>query len=378
MESYIGKNIEDIGTPALLVDKKAFENNCKTMLERAKNMGDVKVRGQTKTHKTVEGAIIQTGGTKKCLVTSTLNESEMYADAGFDDILYGYPLLQSHMRRNYALAERLDQYHVMVVNFEGVELLKNTPPPPNKKWSVFLKVDCGYPRSGIPADDENCINIAKALNEHQNKIIFQGLYAHCGNSYSANSVDGVVSARNSAIETISKVANKLKSLGIQVKNVGTGSTPSFSHDGSQTDILTEIHPGNYIFYDIQQKLLGSCDMKDIAAVVMVRIAAHFPQRNEMLIDSGHLALSEQGFKQLGGTFAIVKDHPHLELYHMTQEIGFVRPKNGNNKLQFSEYPIGSILYLYQYHVCDTASRFPVYYVHENGVVVDEWKPTKWW
>ena len=35
----------------------------------------------------------------RCLVTSTLVESEMYADAGFDDILYGYPLIESHMKR---------------------------------------------------------------------------------------------------------------------------------------------------------------------------------------------------------------------------------------------------------------------------------------
>ena len=68
MESYIGKRIEDISTPAFLVDKIVFENNCKQMLERAKNMGNVKVRGQTKTHKTVQGGIIQTGGTKKCFV----------------------------------------------------------------------------------------------------------------------------------------------------------------------------------------------------------------------------------------------------------------------------------------------------------------------
>ena len=378
MASYIGKRIEDIATPAMLVDKLVIENNCKEMLERAKDMGNVKVRGQTKTHKTVEGAILQTGGTKKCLVTSTFNESEMYADAGFDDILYGYPLLPHHMERNYTLTERLNQYHVMVVNLEGVEILRKTPPPPNKKWSVFLKVDCGYSRSGVAAEDENCVNIAKALNDQPDTIVFQGLYAHCGNSYSAQSVDGVKAARDLAIDTISKVGSKLRSLGIEVKNIGTGSTPSFSHASAKTNILTEIHPGNYVFYDMQQKLLGSCEMKDIAAIVMVRIAAHFSQRNEMLIDCGHLALSEQGFNQLGGTFAIVKDHPDLQLYHMTQEIGFIRPTNTEEKIDFTKFPIGSVIYLYQYHVCDTASRFPVYYIHENGIVVEEWKPTKWW
>ena len=43
------------------------------MLERAEESG-VELRGQTKTHKTVEGGIIQTGGTKRKIVTSTLIE----------------------------------------------------------------------------------------------------------------------------------------------------------------------------------------------------------------------------------------------------------------------------------------------------------------
>ena len=43
------------------------------MLERAKESG-VELRGQTKTHETLEGGILQTGGTKRKIVTSTLIE----------------------------------------------------------------------------------------------------------------------------------------------------------------------------------------------------------------------------------------------------------------------------------------------------------------
>ena len=46
---------------------------CRKMLERAESSG-VDLRGQTKTHKTVEGGILQTGGTKRKIVTSTLVE----------------------------------------------------------------------------------------------------------------------------------------------------------------------------------------------------------------------------------------------------------------------------------------------------------------
>ena len=53
------------------------------------------------------------------LVTSTFAESQMFADAGFDDILYGYPLLEAHMTRNYQLAEQLNEYHLFVTNMES-------------------------------------------------------------------------------------------------------------------------------------------------------------------------------------------------------------------------------------------------------------------
>ena len=53
--------------------------------------------------------------------------------------------------------------------------------------------------------------------------------------------------------------------------------------------------------------MGSCEDKDIAARVLTRIIGHFPgKRNQMIIDAGFLALSEQGFKELGGTLAIIK------------------------------------------------------------------------
>ena len=70
----------------------------------------------------------------RCIVVSTLTEAEMYAEAGFDDILYGYPLLPGHMPRNYQLCQNLDAYHLMINNVEGATTLANTAPPNGKKW----------------------------------------------------------------------------------------------------------------------------------------------------------------------------------------------------------------------------------------------------
>ena len=136
----------------------------RVMLERAEESG-VELRGQTKTHKTVEGGILQTGGTKRKIVTSTLIEvvkggrggwgfvhlncsitiivlqCEMYADAGFDDILYGFPFIPSHLERVFRLTSRLEMFHMMVTSEEMCQYLASNEPPEGKSWSVFLKVN---------------------------------------------------------------------------------------------------------------------------------------------------------------------------------------------------------------------------------------------
>merc|ERR1711953_1011168 len=255
--SQVGKNIQDLPTPCLIVSAKAVEDNCTKMLEKAQKLG-VQLRGQTKTHKTIEAGVLQTGGTKRCIVVSTLTEAEMYAEAGFDDILYGYPLLPGHMPRNYQLCQNLDAYHLSAIEF-------------------------------------------------------QGLYAHCGNSYQGSNDDEVKQARDEAITKLDKVAQVIQDSGLRllVKHQGIGSTPSCSQNieaGNEwKKNLAEIHPGNYVFYDLQQEKLGSCHREDIAARVLTRIIGHFGgQRNQMIIDAGFVALSQQGFDELGKTMAIIK------------------------------------------------------------------------
>ena len=65
----------------------------------------------------------------------------MYADAGFDDILYGFPFIPSHLERVKRLTRRLEMFHVMVTSEEMCQYLASNEPPEGKSWSVFLKVD---------------------------------------------------------------------------------------------------------------------------------------------------------------------------------------------------------------------------------------------
>lgn len=97
--------------------------------------------------------------------------------------------------------------------------------------------------------------------------------------------------------------------GIKFKNVGIGSTPSCSHDSTLYAQLSEIHPGNYVFYDAQQVKLGSCGINDVAGKVLTRVIGHSVRRNQLLVDCGFSALTKQGFQELERSFAIIEVGP---------------------------------------------------------------------
>ena len=55
---------DDLRTPTLVIDVGIAERNASLMLERARRLG-CRLRPHVKTHKTVEGALLQTGGVKE-------------------------------------------------------------------------------------------------------------------------------------------------------------------------------------------------------------------------------------------------------------------------------------------------------------------------
>jgi D-serine deaminase-like pyridoxal phosphate-dependent protein len=97
-----------------------------------------------------------TGGTKRCIVVSTLSEAEFFADGGYDDITYGFPITPDKLPQAAKLMERLQKFHVFVDNDVILKALVNVSLPKGKKWSVFLKVDCGYRRGKIAIHGSDC------------------------------------------------------------------------------------------------------------------------------------------------------------------------------------------------------------------------------
>ena len=103
------QRLDDITTPAFIVNRHAFQQNCELLQVIAHKNGITRLRPHVKTHKTREGCIIQAGiesddssATSGALVigfvASTIPEVRMIVElanekgAPFNDIVYAIPI----------------------------------------------------------------------------------------------------------------------------------------------------------------------------------------------------------------------------------------------------------------------------------------------
>ncbi|MEE2828817.1 MAG: DSD1 family PLP-dependent enzyme, partial [Myxococcota bacterium] len=161
-----------------------------------------------------------------------------------------------------------------------------------------------------------------------------------------------------------------------------GSTPTCVHT---TDLsgVTEVRPGNYSFFDLFQAQLGSCRVEDIALSVLATVIGHYPDRQQLVIDAGALALSKDagaqhldpdcGFGQicdLGG-----QKLPGLHLRSLSQEHGIVVSRSG---VFPADLGVGSRVRILPNHACLTAACHDRYHQVEGEEVVGWWTPVRGW
>ncbi|KAM8810446.1 D-serine dehydratase-like [Eudromia elegans] len=374
--AWLGRRLEELPTPALAVAEATARRNAERMLERCRALG-VRLRPHVKTHKTLEGAVLATGGTCRGITVSTLAEARFFAAAGFDDILYAYPVCGARVAECAALAERLDAFQVLLDSAAGLALLRARPLRPGKRWLVWLKVDCGNGRVGVRPTEPGALELARAVAQAApHAVTLVGAYAHCGDTYACGGVAEVQDVARATAAALLHFVATLRRAGVPCPQASMGSTPSCSHPVPEMGGLTELHPGNYLFYDLQQVQLGSCGPQDVALRVLTRVLGHYPRRNQLLVDCGWAALSLHGQRQGPAGCAAVEGHPELRLAGLTQEHGLLEPVSGT--LDFERFPLGTVLALIPFHACATAAMHPVYYVHAQGRVVALWRPVRGW
>ncbi|XP_033728177.1 D-threo-3-hydroxyaspartate dehydratase-like [Pecten maximus] len=392
MAEQIPDKVLNVPTPCFLVDLDKLTRNAKVMQSRCDKLG-VQLRPHTKTHKTVEAADILSAGRRRCVTVSTLAEAELYAESGYDDILYAFPITTNKIARCRKLNDKLGAFHVMLDSKAGYQALESSGT--KKLWSVYLEIDVMYNRTGVSWKSDDVVELATLISG-SDVMTFRGLYCHNGDTYHNKGGEEIRTSGKESTAVLMEVKQsgymfpKRKESENAIRTITCfcimaflavlfvwGSTPSCSHPDDSMSSLEEFSPGNYVFYDLMQKDIGSCKMEDIAGRVATRIIGHKIDLNILIIDCGFLALSKDGMENnLPNGPWIIQDNPNLRLVGMSQELGKVTAIEG--EINFASHPIGSMMFIYPYHSCATAAMHSVYFVHSGDSITSVWRPTRGW
>lgn len=369
--------IKIIKTPALLIDKNILQQNLIAMQQKADRFG-VALRPHIKTHKCIEIANEQVKLGAKGITVSTFYEAAKFADAGFTDITWAFPIPYDYVDDAIKLSEKIT-FRVLIDSLETFEFLETKCLIRGKQIHVWLEVDCGQHRSGVNPKLNSAEQLATILAESKH-LIFDGILTHAGHSYSALTRDEIKNIAEQERLVMLEFVGRMKKNGIEIPAVSIGSTPTISV-AENFEGVTEIRPGNYVFYDYTQVLLGNCRVEDCALTVLTSVISHQPEGDYFIIDSGALSLSKDmgpvHLKNYSGFGVIIQDYKlksidtRLKIYSVTQEHGKVVADRVDTISE--KYKVGEKLCVLENHSCLTAAMFDEYNVVSNDEVVEKWK-----
>jgi D-serine deaminase-like pyridoxal phosphate-dependent protein len=341
------------------------------MAKRARRLG-VRLRPHVKTHKCVEIARLQ--APDGAITVSTLAEARFFADAGFRDVTYAFPFPPGKEEEALDIASRLESLNLLVDHPDAARRLDHSARGAGTRFPVFLKVDCGYGRAGVDPESEEAVALARLVAESQG-LELRGVLTHAGHAYHARSREEILAVARRERDVVVGLAERLRADGLDVPEVSLGSTPTCSVV-DRLDGVTEIRPGNYAFLDVFQSAVGSGDRRDVALSVLATVAGRYPERGEVLIDAGSLALSrDPGPTHVDpacglGVVLPVDGDGEGRVTSLSQEHGIVRG--------LPDLPVGEKVRVLPNHSCLTAAAHDRYHVVEGGEVQDVWRPVRGW
>lgn len=359
-------NARDLDTPALIVDADRLEANIADMAAFAA-LHQIKLRPHAKAHKIPRIALRQLAAGARGITVAKLGEAEVMAKAGIKDILLAYPVVgQQKLERLINLARQV-RLSTTVDNLAQAARLGQAFHAAGMKIEVLVEIDTGLKRCGLDPDTD-VGEFIEALRKLPG-LYCTGLLTHAGHVYAAGNWEEAQAIGRCEGEVMARLAKKLEKQEIAITEVSVGSTPTAKIAGAVPGV-TEIRPGNYVFYDAMQVGLGVVEPEQCALTVLTTVVS-CPAPDRKVIDAGSKTLAlDRGAhgNNLVQGYGLILDYPAWRLTRLSEEHGVLEAKGvaGGPRL-------GQKLRLLPNHACPVMNLAHKVYVERAGKIVNVWE-----
>jgi D-serine deaminase-like pyridoxal phosphate-dependent protein len=342
--------------PTLLLDKEKCLANLKMMHAKAERSG-VRFRPHFKTHQSIKvGEWIRDLGVEHC-TTSSVRMAGYFANWGWKDITVAFPF-NVHETSTVNLFPESVTINLCVLSAGTVAAIDGKLSRP---VNVFIKIDSGYHRTGIPSEDTAAIDQVLAAIEQAKNISFKGFLAHDGHSYGAANTGVIQLIHDSTMKQMLELKTQYVGRYPNVE-LSIGDTPTCSVCDN-FEGMTEMRPGNFVLYDMMMVQLGACTIDQVAACMAVPVVAKHPEELKVIVYGGGVHFSkdaltnEYGEKEFGKVVGLneggwTSPIPGWKVVSLSQEHGILQ---ADSEELFNTMNLGDFIGILPVHSCMTAS-----------------------
>lgn len=374
--------IQDLMTPAAILDRTVMQHNIDTMQARMNQLG-VKFRPHVKTSKCVEVARAQVQAGAQGITVSTLKEAEALFSAGFIDILYAVGMVPPKLKVALDLMRRGCDLKILTDSVASASAISEFGREHGVTFQVLIEIDTDDHRSGIKPDSTVLLEVAHAI--HSPGARLAGVMTHAGASYDLNETTALIAMAEQERSRCVEAAQRLRQAGYPCPIVSVGSTPT-GLSAVSLDGVTEFRAGVYVFFDLVMHNIGVCRMDDIALSVLTTVIGHQEEKGWAIVDAGWMALSrDRGTQRQMIDFGYGQvcdlDGKPIDGYRVTsanQEHGIISRVGQMDEAIVNTFPVGTMLRILPNHACATGAQFSSYQVLSSKGEITEWSRFNGW
>jgi D-serine deaminase-like pyridoxal phosphate-dependent protein len=247
----------------------------------------LRLRPHAKTHKSPVIAQWQIDRGAVGVCCAKVGEAEVFVAAGIENIRLPYPVNPANAARVMALMDRAS-ISIIVDHLAVARGWSDAMQRAGRTLDVLIKVDVGFHRCGIDPDAAGALEFIRTVDALPG-LRLRGLLSHAGHGYHAASEDELCGVAAREAEILTTLGDRARKTGVELEELSVGATPTLRFSARQRG-LTELRPGNYVYFDRGQVALGAASFDDCALTVLATVVSK-PAADRIILDCGSKTLT---------------------------------------------------------------------------------------